>query len=94
MGEILDFKKHEPEPEIEYQGQGSAICFGCDATWQAVAPVGTIELECPQCSTMKGRWEFEFAPQKGEVILICDCGNEYFYMTGAGAMCPNCGILH
>lgn len=29
-----------------------AVCFYCTKMWVAVAPVGTAELECPQCGKM------------------------------------------
>jgi len=29
-----------------------AVCFYCTKKWVAVAPVGTTELECPQCGKM------------------------------------------
>lgn len=29
-----------------------AVCFYCTKMWVAVAPVGTTELECPQCGKM------------------------------------------
>ena len=29
-----------------------AYCFYCTHKWVAVAPVGTSELECPQCGKM------------------------------------------
>jgi hypothetical protein len=29
-----------------------AVCFYCRKKWVAVAPVGTQELECPECGKM------------------------------------------
>ncbi len=34
--------------------EGEALCTACGHTWQALAPLGTVALECPACHTMKG----------------------------------------
>ena len=73
-------------------GQGPAFCIGCDHTWQAVAPAGTTELECPSCRTMKGKWKFEFMPSGDQMVRQCNCGNQLFYLTPDGHLCANCGI--
>ena len=33
---------------------GPALCLACRHEWVGVAPVGTQELECPSCKSMKG----------------------------------------
>jgi hypothetical protein len=34
--------------------QGLVICLDCEHTWRAVRPVGTINLECPECGATCG----------------------------------------
>ena len=73
-------------------GQGDAFCITCEHSWQAVAPTGTVWLECPQCHTMKGLFRFAFFPADGQMVWQCNCGNQLFYLTPEGHMCANCGI--
>lgn len=80
--------REKPQPH----GEGEAFCFGCDHRWIGVAPVGTKQLECPQCKTMKGLFKWPFAPSEDQLVRRCACGNEYFWLTPEGHMCPNCGI--
>ena len=87
MGEVVALADRRPDPH----GSGEAFCFHCKHTWQAVAPVGATELQCPACETMKGRWKFEFQPNAGTLVRVCNCGNDLFYLTPEGHMCPNCG---
>lgn len=72
-------------------GHGEAFCIACDHTWIAVAETGTVTLECPSCHTMKGKFKFEFAPAEGQLVRVCNCGNQLFYLTPDGHMCANCG---
>lgn len=52
MTTILQFPDQRPSvPHL----CGKAYCIGCQHTWDAVAPVGTVWLECPKCKTPKGR---------------------------------------
>ena len=70
---------------------GAAACMVCHHSWVAVAPIGTNELECPECHTMKGLFRFPFAPSEAQLVRECVCGNQLFYMTPEGHMCANCG---
>lgn len=70
---------------------GSAFCIACDHEWEAVAPVGIEVLECPSCRCVKGRFKFECAPAVGLQVRQCNCGNQLFYLTPQGHMCPRCG---
>lgn len=79
-------QKHDPH------GTGEAFCIHCGHTWTAVAPVGVVDLECPVCQTMKGKWRFEFQPARGTMVRECNCGNQLFYLTEEGHLCANCGI--
>lgn len=69
---------------------GPARCLSCRFEWVAVAPVGTVILECPECHLMRGRFV-------GEVLRdclhwVCNCGNDLFLVTAEGFYCPHCGI--
>lgn len=72
-------------------GTGMAFCIQCGYEWVAVAPTGTVDLECPECHTHKGKWKFEFAPAEGTMVRECNCGNRLFYLTTEGHLCANCG---
>lgn len=86
---VLEFKKPEP---AEQTAQGEAFCIQCDHRWQAVAPTGVVDLECPNCKTMKGHFTYLCMPEEGTEVRECDCGNQFFILTRIGHMCPNCGI--
>lgn len=70
-------------------GQGKARCLGCRHEWQAVVPVGTTQLDCPECGAWKGVLLGEYVP---ELAWECECGCSLFYLTQDGQMCPNCGL--
>lgn len=82
------FKKEKDSPHAT----GDAFCYQCKHTWVAVAPVGTVQLECPECRTLKGLFKFGFAFEDGQLVRVCNCGNELFYLTPEGHLCANCGI--
>lgn len=86
---VVEFKRKEPEVQ---HGVGEAFCIACDHRWTAVAPTGTIDLECPNCKSMKGQWAFAFSPEEGQLVRSCDCGNQLFLLTPEGHMCANCGL--
>jgi hypothetical protein len=88
---VLQFPTKPAEEETQW-ASGEARCFQCEHTWVAVAPVGTVQLECPNCHTMKGLWKFPFAPSADTLIRVCNCGNDLFRMTPEGHMCANCGL--
>jgi len=93
VADIIEFKRPE---KADPHGTGEAFCFQCKHTWVAVAPVGSTQLECPECHTMKGLWKFPFEPSvegREGGRWQCNCGNQLFYLTPKGYMCPNCGIL-
>lgn len=68
---------------------GLAFCLLCGHRWTAVAPIGTVFLECPLCKAIKG--VFKFNCTKSGPHWECDCGNRLFYVTDDGYYCPNCG---
>lgn len=69
---------------------GEAFCMTCDHNWVAVAPVGTVDLECPACHSMKGKFKFHHLRVEDD-HWTCNCGNQFFHVTKKGTYCPNCG---
>lgn len=86
MSNVVEFKAHTPHIA------GEAFCQQCDHEWMAVVPAGTVRLECPNCKTEKGLLKFECRLPAGELVRECGCGNQLFYLTPQGHLCPNCGI--
>ena len=85
MNKVVSINKNEKF------ASGEAFCLNCNHEWTAIAPVGTIQLECTNCKTMKGLFRFPFHVSEGEVYRQCSCGNSLFYLTPQGHLCPNCG---
>lgn len=85
--DLFDFKaeKEGRTPHLS----GSARCLACQHEWVAVAPVGSIWLECPACSLIRGRY-FEPA-EKPARHWTCNCGCDLFHVTPNEIYCPNCG---
>ena len=79
-------------PKNDPHGSGEAFCLQCGHEWISVAPVGTVQLECPECHTMKGLFRFPFHFSEGQLVRECNCGNQLFYLSPEGHMCANCGI--
>ena len=88
MSNVIEFKAKE-EPHVH----GEAFCLQCKYEWVGVAPVGTKQLECPKCETLKGLWKFPVNVEVGEFLINCQCGNDLFRISPEGYLCPNCGIL-
>lgn len=88
MAEIINFADLKDDPHIS----GQAFCIHCDHEWVAVAPSGTVDMECPKCHTMKGLFKYPCAPSDGQETWECNCGNQLFYIRPEGHLCPNCGI--
>lgn len=74
---------------------GLVRCVGCQHEWEAVAPLGTLWLECPSCSSPKGHPKYPFGAQVGDAVFACKCGGEaltaykrgtHFYLR-----CMGCG---
>ena len=87
MGEVIDLDKRRFNPTLS----GKAICLCCKHEWVAVVPAGTIELECPECSTMKGVMKYPCSPAN-RVVWECGCGCQLMYMTPDGCYCHVCGV--
>lgn len=73
-------------------GYGEAFCIQCGHEWEAITDTGTVQLECPNCHTMKGLFKFPFEPNEGQLVRECGCGNQLFYLSPEGHLCANCGI--
>jgi hypothetical protein len=68
---------------------GEAVCLHCKHEWVAVAPVGTVYLECPECAQQKGIFRWFCSP---EVKWACLCGNIHFQIVpGPYIYCILCG---
>lgn len=89
MAEVIPFRRREPEVQV---GGGPAFCLSCDHAWEAVAPTGTIHLECPACRRMTGHFRFEYQPAPGQQVRTCRCENQLFYLTREGHLCASCGV--
>lgn len=88
MGDVVDFvaAKEEREPHMS----GKARCLACKHEWEAVAPLGTIWLDCPECTLERGR--FIGPCERDGSFWRCNCGNHLFEITPEGVYCPNCGV--
>lgn len=92
MGDIVTLNAPANDDEAVPHAEGAARCLACQHEWRAVAPIGTTDLECPECGTVRGVWKYNFQPAGGEVWQ-CDCGASYFLLTRIGApMCSGCGL--
>jgi len=76
---------------IDYQPHigGEAKCLSCGYVWEAIAPIGAVELECSECHTFKGVFTGMVVP---DLAWTCDCDNQHFYIDPKGAMCSRCGL--
>lgn len=82
----------ELRPAKDPHACAEAFCLQCGHTWIGVAPAGTVQLECPECHTMKGLFKFPFNFEVGALVRECNCGNQLFYLSPEGHLCANCGI--
>lgn len=87
MSDIIDFTKAKEEKTPH--NSGKARCLGCKHEWVAVAPVGTLVLECPSCQCDKGIFLGLVSPD--EYHWQCNCGNQFFCFTPTQTYCPVCG---
>ena len=87
MTKVFDFAKAKQEREPHLSGK--ALCLNCKNQWQAVAPVGTLDLECPNCSLPQGR--FMGLVEDPDPHWTCNCGNQFFHITQKRIYCVSCG---
>lgn len=76
MGEVVSLAERRPHLS------GKAWCTACGHDWVAVAPVGTVWLDCPSCHTERGLYVapmtdvdaashiFQCAKCQGDVFVI------------------------
>ena len=93
--QIIPFQPRAEEPEGRHW-TGPAKCVGCGHRWVAVAPVGTVWLDCPSCLSPKGHAHHAFAAPDGAAVLVCNtCPSEaleaYIHAGRAYVMCMGCG---
>lgn len=69
-----------------------AVCLACRHKWSAVAPAGTVALECPACGTNRGVSAEHVLPGDG-AIWQCGCGCHAFSYSAKyrGWLCLSCG---
>jgi predicted nucleic acid-binding Zn ribbon protein len=83
MGEVISIDSKKPHLE------GRAVCVKCKHEWEAVVPIGTLNLECPNCSLFYGR--LMHAIIRKEDHWECICGNDLMHVTPNYYYCPCCG---
>lgn len=87
MPDIVDLENERIKRSAHQTGK--AHCLACGHRWVAVAPAGTVWLECPACETQKGLLDL---PVQGDGLYwVCQCGNDLFHVMPDGYYCPNCG---
>lgn len=97
MGEIVSLQKVKDDRTPH--GEGVARCVGCGHSWRAVAPLGTMTLECPSCHDMRGLWTHTFGPEPGKTqvytCVVCDSTHLTAYRRKDDShtrfMCVGCG---
>ncbi len=87
MAEVLDLDEERSKRAAHPAGQ--AHCIACGRRWVAAAPAGTVWLDCPDCKTRKGL--FDFPILRNGLYWVCQCGNDLFHVMPDGYYCPNCG---
>lgn len=91
MGSVVEFRQRE-EPHMA----GEALCIGCRHHWAAVAPIGTWQLECPECCSLKGIFRHPVGAAEGDAFFRCNCGCEaltaYMRERRFHLKCMSCGV--
>ena len=88
--DLVEFKRQKAAEEDPHL-TGSAHCLACKHEWEAVAPVGTVWLECPNCTSLKGTLRTPAYPEDDVPILMCGCGCELFVILKDCLQCTQCG---
>lgn len=84
MTNVVELDKFRPHVS------GQAKCAGCNHEWVAVAPTGTVQLECPNCERLTGRFYCGAMP---ETFFECNCGSSCFVLSPHAAICYSCGEI-
>ena len=94
MAEIIDLQA-EREGRDNNDGQGwfagEAKCMNCKHTFVCVAPIPSVDIECPECNTFKALPVAFFDAMPGNFVATCGCGNDLFRLIPEGPICINCG---
>ncbi len=83
----------ESPKRSEFELVGTARCMACKHEWSARAPLGVPDLECPNCSLMQGKWRNPISPPANELMWLCKCGNDLFFVQPHGITCACCGLF-
>jgi len=83
MSNVVSINEYRPHIS------GEARCIHCSHEWVAVVPSGTVRLECPECSLLKGALVHTCYPKE---YWECDCGNDLFMVSPSGVLCAKCGV--
>lgn len=73
------------------------VCANCKYEWKGSYPVGTADMQCPQCNRPRGGFKYPFGPGQGDSGWNCSCGStEFFIMrpsgeSSGGVYCRGCG---
>jgi len=87
---VIDFTKAKLErsPHASFE----AVCLGCRHKWAGVAPYDPdvmLQLECPECHTMRGVMNYNYDNAKQR--FACNCGSEAWMLHPDGPSCIGCG---
>lgn len=93
--EVVIFRPKPPTPANDDEDEGphlsgEALCDACGHHWAAVAPVGVVHLECPNCRRMWGVLKNAVEPEES---WRCNCGEHLFFITPKGCLCRRCGTI-
>ena len=90
MTDVIDFTKAKQERKKHIAGD--LYCQGCNHEWAAVWLPGTVNFECPECKSMRGRNKFDVSPAPGSQVWSCtSCENQLFNLLPDRVHCPGCG---
>lgn len=90
MGEVVELNAKRRDPYLA----GYAVCLACKHKWEFVAPVGSYELECPSCGSMRGVSSTHIYPDDGVPRFQCGhCKTQLWTIRPEGISCAGCGIL-
>jgi hypothetical protein len=90
MGDVVDLRPKGGDADGPHLA-GEAVCGACGREWVAVAPAGTIALECPGCGRLWGALKHIIEPR---ITWRCrPCGEQLFWLTPDGAVCRRCGVV-
>lgn len=87
MGGVIDFEARKLERSPHRSGK--ARCLNCKHEWIAVAPIGTVDLQCTKCETFQG--VFVGISATAFKQWRCQCGEYMFFIDEISPYCVHCG---